>query len=214
MHTPKWCLFYDVHTMPTCPDVGAAFDAEAFTDRIQACGVDYVVFHARCNLGMAYYNTTVGTRHPSLTYDLFSRLAEGCRQRGIALGAYLNVGLSHDEALHHRDWSIVTPEGYVYQPDRLSHFFRGMCYNTGYADHLLAMIREVVSDYPIAGLFCDCMAQPPCIGVECIEEMKAQGIDWHDEGELCAFARSIPRAYGPAHCRDCDGDQSRTVALF
>ena len=23
MHQPKYCLFYDNHTMPACPDVGA-----------------------------------------------------------------------------------------------------------------------------------------------------------------------------------------------
>ena len=145
MHEPKWCIFYDVHTMPACPDVGAGFDAEAFVDRIKACGVDYIVFHARCNLGMAYYNTKVGIRHPSLTYDMFGALAEACQARGIALTAYINVGLSHEELLRNRGWGVVTPEGYVYRPDRLDHFFRMMCFNTGYADHLLEMVREVVS---------------------------------------------------------------------
>ena len=54
MHHPKWALFYYFHTMPACPDVGATFDAGAFADRMVACCVDYCVFHARCNLGMAY----------------------------------------------------------------------------------------------------------------------------------------------------------------
>lgn len=31
MHNPKYCLFYDNHTMPACPDVGENFDAELFT---------------------------------------------------------------------------------------------------------------------------------------------------------------------------------------
>ena len=59
MHTPKWALFFDFHTMPACPDVGAGFDADAFADRVKACGVDYIVFPAKCNLGMAYYDTRV-----------------------------------------------------------------------------------------------------------------------------------------------------------
>ncbi|MBI3945148.1 MAG: hypothetical protein HY321_04460 [Armatimonadetes bacterium] len=113
MHNPKWCLFYDVHTMPAVPDVGAGFDAEAFAERIRRCGVDYVVFHARCNLGMAYYNTNVGIRHPSLQYDMFGALSDALQKRGIALTAYINVGLSHEEALRHRDWSVLSPEGYT-----------------------------------------------------------------------------------------------------
>ena len=70
MHQPKYCLFYDNHTMPAIPDVGESFDVEAFTDRIKDCGVDYLTFHARCNLGMAYYDTKIGIKHPSLKYDL------------------------------------------------------------------------------------------------------------------------------------------------
>jgi len=174
--------------MPACPDVGAGFDAEAFADRLKACGVDYVVFHARCNLGMAYYNTKVGIRHPSLTYDLFGALAEACQQRGIALSAYINVGLSHEEGLRHRDWLVLTPEGYTYLPDRMNHFMRMMCYNTGYGDHVVEMVREIVSNYPVAGLFLDCMHQHPCVGVECIREMKEKGIDWTDSYQLAEFA--------------------------
>jgi len=189
MHHPKWGLFYDVHTMPACPDVGANFDAEAFTDRLKACGADYVVFHARCNLGMAYYNTQVGLRHPSLSYDLFGKLAECCRKKGIALTAYINIGISHEEALRHRDWTILTPEGYTYQPDRFDHGFRMMCYNTGYSDHVLSMIREILSGYPIAGLFLDCMHQRPCVGGECIREMKELGMDWRDDRQLRDFSR-------------------------
>jgi hypothetical protein len=188
MHDPKWGLFYDFHTLPACPDVGANFDADAFTDRLQRCGVDYVVFHARCNLGMAYYDTRVGLRHPSLRYDLFGRLAEACQKKGIALTAYVNLGLSHEEALLNRGWTVLTPEGYTYRPDRLDHFFRMMCYNTPYGEHVLEMIREIVGGYPVAGLFLDCMHQGPCVGVECVREMKERSMDWRDGYQLREFA--------------------------
>ena len=51
---PRWCLFFDFHTMPANPDVGKGFDIEAITDRFVEAGVQYVVFPARCNLGTAY----------------------------------------------------------------------------------------------------------------------------------------------------------------
>ena len=188
MHIAKWALFFDFHTMPAVPDVGAGFDVERFTDRVRACGADYLVFPARCNLGMAYYDTTVGIRHYSLGYDLFGRLAEACRRKGIALTAYINVGLSHEEALLHRDWATLQPEGHTYGPDPLTHFFRTMCYNTPYGDHILEMVREVVSSYPVAGLFLDCMGLFPCVGVECVREMKQRGMDWQDPLQLREFA--------------------------
>lgn len=183
MHNPKWCLFFDFHTMPACPDVGAGFDFDAITGQIADMGVDYMVFPARCNLGTAYYNTKVGIRHPSLTYDLLERLAEACGRRGIALSCYINTGLSHEEGLRHRDWLVLTTEGYTYRPNRLDHFMRQMCYNTPYMEHLEAMIREVAA-YPIAGFFFDCMHTAPCVGQECIAEMKRLGVDWTDEVQL------------------------------
>ena len=109
MHQPKYCLFYDNHTMPACPDVGENFDVEAFTDRIKRCGVDYLTFHARCNLGMAYYDTRIGIKHPSLKYDLFGKLAEACQRKGIALTAYINGGISSAEGILHREWTTPRP---------------------------------------------------------------------------------------------------------
>ncbi|HOM80849.1 MAG TPA: alpha-L-fucosidase [Armatimonadota bacterium] len=188
MHNPKWCLFYDVHTQPALPDVGEGFDPEAWADRFQRCGVDYVVFHARCNMGMAYYNTKIGIRHPSLKYDLFGAFVEACQKRNIAVTAYVNVGLSHEEGLLHRDWLVLNPDGTTYLPNRMGNFMRMMCPNTGYGDHVVAMCREIVENYPVAGLFLDCMHQHPCVGVECIREMKQRGIDWEDPRQLREFA--------------------------
>ena len=138
---PKWCLFFDFHTMPANPDVGKGFDLEAIADRFAEAGVQYVVFPSRCNLGTAYYNTEIGTRHPALTYDLLPKFVSECHKRGIKFTAYMNAGLSHDEGLHHREWLVMTKNGEIYHPDRLNSFFRQMCYRTGYGDHLVNMVR-------------------------------------------------------------------------
>lgn len=188
MHNPKWCLFFDFHTMPSCPDVGREFDFDRITDKIKECGVDYIVFPARCNLGMAYYNTKAGIRHPSLNYDLWEKLSEACSEKGIAISAYINVGISHEEGLRRRDWTVVTPEGYAYHPPHLSHWFRNMCYNSPYAGHLLEMIREIAVNYKTSGFFFDCFSARPCIGGECMKEMKELGIDYRNSDELWNFA--------------------------
>ena len=184
VHEPKWCVFFDFHTMPANPDVGKGFDFDAITGQLADAGVDYMVFPARCNLGTAYYDTKVGIRHPALEYDLIEKLCEACQKRDIALSTYINTGLSHEEGLRHRDWLTIQREGHVYLPDRLNSFFRQMCYNTPYAEHLIEMVREVVTGYPVSGLFFDCMMTQPCYGYECMEEMKRLGVDWQDEEQL------------------------------
>jgi hypothetical protein len=187
MHDPKYCLFYDNHTMPDLPDVGANFDVEAFTDRIKRCGVDYLTFHARDNMGMAYYDTKIGIRHPSLKYDLFGKLSESCQRKGIALGAYINGGLSHAEGVEHREWTTISFDGKEYSEPRTGPFVRRMCYNTPYRDHLIGMIKEIATNYPISGLFVDCMVNDECICPICIKEMKSRGIDWTKREEVAKF---------------------------
>ena len=174
--------------MKACPDVGAGFDVEEFTDRIKACGVDYLTFHARCNMGMAYYDTEIGIKHPSLEYDLFGKLAEACQRKGIALTAYLNGGISNEEGLLHRDWTTLYFDGRAYRENRTDPFVRTMCYNSGYRDHLIAMVKEIAVKYPVAGFFLDCLAPYKCICPTCIKEMKERGIDWNDEQEVEKFS--------------------------
>lgn len=50
------------------------------------------------------------------------------------------------------------------------------------------MVREVVGQYPVAGLFLDCMNLFPCVGVECVREMKQRDLDWKDPQCLREFA--------------------------
>jgi hypothetical protein len=191
MHIPRYCLFYDNHTMPAIPDYGETFDAEAFTDRIKACGVDYLTFHARCNLGMAYYDTKIGIRHPTLKYDLFGRLADACKKKGIALTAYLNAGISSAEGLQHREWTVINPDGKAYRSEpRVTPYVRMMCPNTSYRDHLIAMVKEVGTSYQVAGFFLDIMGGTPCVCPECIKLMKEQNIDFNDPVQLSRFAKA------------------------
>ena len=187
MSFPKWCLFFDFHTMPANPDVGKAFDFEAIVNRFEKAGVQYVVFPARCNLGVAYYDTKIGIRHPALTYNLLKKLADACHSRGIKLTAYMNLGLSHEEGLRHRDWLVMDADGRTYQQNRLDSFFRQMCYNTGYGDHAVAMVREVLETTGVDGLFLDCMHTRPCFGKECTDAMTAEGVDWNDPKQLNDF---------------------------
>lgn len=188
MHNPKYCLFYDNHTMPSCPDVGEHFDAELFTDRIRACGVDFLTFHARCNMGMAYYDTKIGIRHPMLKYDLFGKLADACSRKGIALSAYLNGGISSEEGLRHREWTTLMFDGREYREPRLTPYVRTMCYNSPYREHLISMIEEIARKYPVSGFFIDCLLDFPCVCPICVREMKKFGINWEKEEEVRRFS--------------------------
>jgi hypothetical protein len=187
MHQPKRALFFDFHTMPANPDVGKNFDMEAITDWFKECGADFVVFPARCNLGMAYYPTKLGIPHPAMQRDLFGDLVRACHAKNIAISAYINVGLSHEESYRRRDWTVLLADGRMYGENFNDSFCRQMCYNTGYAEHVTGMVKEVVEWYKVDGLFFDCFRTKACIGRECMEKMKAEGVDWNDPVQLSDF---------------------------
>ena len=187
-HKITYGLFYDNHTHVENPDVGKDFDAEYFTDQLLRCGVNYLGFHARCNTGMSYYNTKIGTRHPALTYDMFGTLAAACKKKEIALVAYLNGGISTEEAIQHIDWRTIPFEGENFF-GKLTPFAITMCYNSPFRDHLIAMVKEIAQNYPVHGFFIDCLGAYPCVCPRCVKMMKEQSIDWSDKKSVIEFSR-------------------------
>ena len=189
----KYGLFYDFHTSTDIPDVGANFDAEAFTDQVKSCGVDFLTWHARCNQGNAYYDTRFGARHPSLRFDMIRAIGEACRRKEIKISAYFNGHLSDEELISHPDWLWISMRGNAYQTyDGLPGFntpgVRAVCYNSPYREHLKNMVRELLeNDYPIDGFFFDCLAAQSCICPHCVKEMKEKGIDPTDPEAVHRF---------------------------
>lgn len=188
-HSPKYALFYDNHVMPPNPDVGKDFDVEDFTDRLVKAGVDYLTVHARSNQGMTFYDTKIGIKYPSLKYDLFGKIADACKRKGIALTAYMNGGLSHEEGLRHRDWLIIEPDGRVYREPRVTAWVRNMCVNTPYRDHTIALIEEVAKNYPVSGFFIDGVNARPCVCPACVKGMKEKNMDVNNIDDVREFAR-------------------------
>jgi len=210
----NYALFFDNHTPPLVHDVGSRFDADRFTDELLRCHVDHLTFHARCNQGFAYYDTKIGIRHPGLQpdRDLFGELADACEKKNISLVAYLNGGLSHAEGQRHRDWLTIDCEGRIYHKiggaGFSSPFFRMMCRNSPYRDHLIDMISEIASRYPVRGFFIDCLIPAACICPICVELMKKEGVDWRDPAAVKEFARrSVLRL-----CRDIDSAVRQKIA--
>ena len=174
---PRRAVHLDFHTMPGVPDMGRDFDADEFADTLKNAGAEYVNLFAKCNLGFCYYPTRIGAVYPGLERDLFGDMLRACRARGLGVSAYFNVGLGHEQALRRRDWCVVNEQGQVYAFDKMDHWFRTMCFQSGYRDYILALIDEVLANYPVDGLLLDSMSQTVCLGVECLDAMRANGLD-------------------------------------
>ena len=193
---PRRAVHLDFHTMPRVYDVGRDFDAKEFAETLAGAMVDYVTVFARCNLGFAYYPTKVGIVHPGLaSKDLLGPMIEACHKRSIRVSVYINAGLDHEHAVRNRQWCKINSEGQVYRMHQMGHFFRPMCLNTGYRNHLLAMIEEILAGYPIDGLFLDCFDYSACYGAECVDGMQGSGIDALDEEQVKQFCVSMTEGF-------------------
>ena len=195
MYHPRYAMFFDMHTLQTCPDVGRDFDAARFAAKLKETGVDLTGFHAKCNQGFCYYDTKIGNRHPSMApgRDIFGEVVSECGKQGIKVSAYFNCGLSNEDAVLHPEWSrmglagnILHPE--VYDIGWISPYIRTMCPNSPWRDHLMNMIREVRDRYDVAGFLFDSFNVFPCICPHCVAGMKAEGLDYTDEKDVMKFA--------------------------
>ena len=187
MYKPKYALFYDFHTSPVIKGIGKNFDADAFADRLKKCGVDFVSFPARCNMGMAYYDTKIGIRHYGLDFDMFGEMVRACNERNIAVNAYFNGGISQEEARLHPHWR-AQPEN---QPpiSRVTPYIRTVCCNTPYREHLISMMLEVAQRYPVAGFFVDSLGAQSCYCEKCLERMVRENVNSLDKEQVFKFTR-------------------------
>ena len=55
----------DFHTSELIPDVGLDFDPQNFLHTLQAARVDSINVFAKCHHGYLYYDSKIGTKHPS-----------------------------------------------------------------------------------------------------------------------------------------------------
>ncbi len=192
---PRRAVHLDFHTMPAAYDVGRDFEAAKFAHTLGRARVDYITVFAKCNLGFAYYPTKIGVPHPGLQRELLGPMLEACHGEGIRVAVYLNTGLDHEQALRHREWCKVNAQGQVYEMQSMWHFFRKMCLNTAWTDLHLAMIAEVLQDYPVDGLFLDCFNLAPCYGAECLDGMRAEGLDRTDPAQATEYAWRVTQRF-------------------
>ncbi len=192
---PRRAIHLDCHTMPGMYDIAKDFDAEAFAQTLSESHVDYITVFAKCNLGFAYYPTKIGVVYPGLKVDMLGQMVKACHAKGIRVAAYFNVGIDHEHSRVHREWCKVDKEGRVYNVKEMGHWFRDPCLNTGYGPHILGMVREVVEQYPVDGIFLDCFDLKPCYGHECLTAMKQKGMSPFNDGQVAEFCQQVTERF-------------------
>lgn len=189
-------MHFDFHTMPGIENLLSKFDAEAFAKQLHRAHVEFINFPARCNIGFSYYNTSVGIKYPGLERDILGEVVTACHKYGIGVAAYINGGLDHEIAADHPELCRVDRNGRVCGDNTHDNFFRTMCHNTAYHEHLLTEIKEILA-YGVDGLFVDCMVARECYCPACMEKMRERQIDTNDALAVLAYQQQrVLEMYG------------------
>lgn len=188
----KNMIHFDFHTMSGVYDFDEDFDAECFAANLYESGVEYINFPAQCNKGFCYFNTSVGIPYPTMKKDRLKSVIEACHKYGIGVSAYINFGICHEQSLRHLDWCTVDRNNRVYSgKEPFSYGMLSLCYNTEYRKYLMRLVKEIINNYDIDGLFCDCLTVTPCYCPNCMGQMFGKGVNVENEREVLKFQFDI-----------------------
>jgi hypothetical protein len=149
----------DFHTSPLIPDVGRDFDAQAFAQAVQEAHIDSITCFGKCHHGMSYYDTKVGVRHPSLTFDLLGAQIEACHERNIRVPIYLTCVWDNHMAEQHPDWQQRKRDGELVGAKPGEAGWKWICLNSPYLDYQEEQTKELLDNYPFDGVFYDIVFQ-------------------------------------------------------
>jgi len=182
----------DFHTPGFLDNVGELFDAEKFAETMAEAHVDTVVAFAKCHYGMAYYDTKLGRRNPSLTFDMLRQMIDALHRRNIKVFGYYSVGVDHTIGQEHPEWMMVDDKGVSLggRGDPVALLWNWICFNSPYVPtKVWPEIEEIVSRYDIDGLWMDMTFYPEgtCYCEYCRGGMSDAGKDPSDPSEHREF---------------------------
>ena len=154
---PRLQAFFDMHMPSTLPRVMGRLEPKRFADRLADAGVELVGLFAKGMYGNAYYDTSVGKRHPGLSFDFLGEVSRACGERGMSVLAYLSVAVDDLAGREEPSWRGVQPDG---SPTLYRNHWHTVCASTEYTARFLAMAEEVLRYESVGGLWLDGRATP------------------------------------------------------
>ena len=191
----------DFHTSEHIPEIGAAFDPEAFAKTAKEACISSMTVFARGHHGWLYYPSKKFPElvHPQLQYkNLLPDQVHALHRAGINAPVYITVQWDYHSATTHPEWLIRKKDGsHEGGPFTEPGFYQSLCLNTGYIDFLKDVTLEVCEllGDELDGLFFDIVGIRPCWCAACRAEMARTGIDASDDEAVRDFAITVTNRF-------------------
>lgn len=178
----------DFHTSEHIMNIGAKFNKRQFQQMLGLGHVDSVTVFSKCHHGWAYHPSEANEMHPHLSFDLLGAMIEAAHEIGVKTPVYLSAGLDEKLVRRHPEWlyrdkndRTIWVDGFM-QPG-----YHEFCMNSPYLDILVEQVKEVLTRYPVDGLFMDIAGKKPCYCHNCVNAIRQEGHDPRDEQAMDAL---------------------------
>ena len=197
----------DFHTSEHLENIADAFNKDDFQAALKIGHIDSINLFAKCHHSWSYYPTDIGRMHPNLNFDLLGAQLEACAEIGIKTQIYYTFGWSANDAQEHPEWCVrdrngnfVTngslPEDIASEDPLPGFYWKLLCSNTRYHDHILAQVTELCERYKTDGFWFDIyQAHRHCFCDACRNDMKKAGVDLDDAAAVETFNASNMKAH-------------------
>lgn len=190
-------IHLDFHTSRDFDRVAADFDAAEFARVMDDAAVSSVNVFAKCHHGYSYYPTSVATVHPGLSGDLLGAQIAALHERGIDAPIYVSVLWDDFAAEAHPEWVVTNRFGRQSirtpltsdSPLKNQRGWSTMDIASGYGEHVLAQLSELIDRYPVDGFWLDIVWVEPNYSPAAQLRMRNDGIDMSDEQAVYDYAR-------------------------
>lgn len=149
-HFPKKRILFDWHIPDFLPEV--VLNCEEYVKKVIETGTECVVLMAKSDFGCSYYSTDISPRHRTLNEDIFEKIVPPLKKKGISVLAYYNVIYDNFWGEKEPDWRQVDSAG-----NKIRHpiGYRVMCMNSPYRNIVFKKLQEIISKYPVDGIWLD-----------------------------------------------------------
>ncbi|WP_182904073.1 alpha-amylase family protein [Microbispora sp. H10830] len=197
---PRRTVHLDFHTGPQVPEVGTAFEPDAFARTLVDSHTESVTLFAKCHHGLLYYETDRPERHPGLAKELnlLDEQIEALRGAGIRTPVYLSFLVDEYAAELAPEWIALEADGRQVRRSR-GRFDPGWYVldpSSPYQDYFADQLNDVLAHFgTVDGIFIDMCWDQPSASKWAVDGMRRAGLDPADAGDRNRYARKVAHEY-------------------
>lgn len=168
----------DMHIDEWNKEFLSRFEPDAYFQYLMDAKVDSAMLYLQSHIGLCYFPTKSGKMHNAFKdrEDAMRRLAEKCRENGIAVVGYYSLIFNTYEEERHPEWRLITDrKSGTSDHQRGSRYGKCCPNNPEYREFLKDQISEIADYFTLDGVFYDMTFWPGvCYCEHCRKRFEAE----------------------------------------